>query len=169
VLFTTAIAMLWPAGAGMTARAVPDRARTLASELAGLFSRDRDLAIAQNDALQRLRDANDRLWSGLAPEGLGEIYGGHPEFEAVSLDAAFHSRSEVLESGDPLAGVQEVHWEIHRAMVGYQNAAEDRRHLAGEIGEATARFIDALIDAGWTREDAESANVDELAAGDDHD
>jgi hypothetical protein len=165
VLFTTAIAMLWPAGAGMTARAVPDRARTLASELAGLFSRDRDLAIAQNDALQRLRDANDRLWSGLAPEGLGEIYGGHAEFEAVSLDAAFHARSEVLESGDPLAGVQEVHWEIHRAMIDHQNAAEDRRHLAGEIGEATARFVDALIDAGWTRQDAESANVDELAKG----
>jgi hypothetical protein len=147
----------------MTARAVPDRARTLARELAGLFTRDRDLAIAQNDALQRLRDANDRLWSGLAPEGLGEIYGGHAEFEAVSLEAAFHARSEVLESGDPLAGVQEVHWEIHRAMIDHQNAAEDRRHLAGEIGEATARFVDALIDAGWTRQDAESANVDELA------
>jgi hypothetical protein len=115
--------------------------------------------------VQRLRDANDRLWSGLAPEGLGEAYGGHPEFEAVSLEAAFHARSEVLESGDPLAGVQEVHWEIHRAVVGYQNAAEDRRHLATEIGEVIARFVDALIDAGWTRQDAESAKVDELAKG----
>ena len=65
----------------------------------------------------------------------------------------------MLESGDPLAGVQEVHWEIHRAMIDYQKAAEDRRHLASEIGEAIARFIDALIDAGWTRQDAERADV----------
>ncbi len=149
----------------MTARAVPDRARTLARGLGGLFARDRDLAFAQNAVLQRLRDANDRLWSGLAPDGLGEIYGGHPEFEAVSLEAAFHARSELLESADPLAGVQEVHWEIHRAMIDYQNTAEDRRHLAGEIGEAIAQFVDSLINAGWTRQDAESANVDELAAG----
>lgn len=153
----------------MTARVVPDRARGLARELRGLFTRDRDLAIAQNTALQRLRDANDRLWSGVAPEGLAEIYGGHPGFEAVSLEAAFHSRSEILESADPLAGVQEVHWEIHRAMIDYQNAAEDRRHLAGEIGEAIARFVDALINAGWTRHDAENANVDELAEGGDRD
>ncbi len=152
----------------MTARVVPDRARGLARELASLFTRDRDLAIAQSEALQRLRDANDRLWSGLAPEGLEEVYGGHPEFEAVSLEAAFHARSQVLESGDPLAGVQEVHWEIHRAMIDHQTAAEDRRHLASEIGEAIARFIDAPVDAGWTREDAERANVEELARG-DHD
>jgi hypothetical protein len=105
LLASPAFAMVWPAEAG---RAVPDRARTFARALAGLFTRDRDLAIAENDALQRLRDANDRLWSGLAPEGLGEIHGEHPEFEAVSLEAAFHTRSEVLESGDPIAGVQEA-------------------------------------------------------------
>jgi hypothetical protein len=44
-------------------------------------------------------------------------------------------------------------------MIDYQKAAEDRRHLASEIGEAIARFIDALIDAGWTRQDAERADV----------
>ena len=54
-------------------------------------------------------------------------------------------------------------------MIDHQNVAEDRRHLAAQFGEAIARFVDALIDAGWTRRDAENANVDELAAGDHND
>jgi hypothetical protein len=38
-----------------------------------------------------------------------------------------------------LQTVQELHWSIHRATLDYQEASEDRRHLAAEIGERTER------------------------------
>lgn len=73
--------------------------------------------------------------------------------------------SEVVESADPLAGVREAHREICRAMIDHQNAAEDRRHLLVRSVRRSPGLVDALTDAGWTREDSEGANVDGLVKG----
>jgi hypothetical protein len=144
---------------------VSARARELATELERLFAGDSEIAKRLNDAHHRLAAANDRLWSGLHPEGLSAVYGDHPEFEAVQLEAALDSRSEILESGDPLGQLQQAHWEIHKAHLDYQEAAEDRRQLAADIGEVIARFVDELVANGWPEEDARNANVHDLAGG----
>ena len=62
-----------------------------------------------------------------------------------------------------LALVQEIHWTIHRAFTEYQTVSERRRQLAADAGELIARFIDALVAAGWSEEAARNANVDELS------
>jgi hypothetical protein len=146
-------------------RIAPISARTLADELARLFEADVVLAERLNDAHQRLLAANDRLWTGLHPDGLQALYGDQSGFEAVQLEAAVDSRSEVLESSDPLGRLQEAHWAIHRAHHDYQEAGEDRRHLAADIGEAIGRFVDALVAAGWTEEEARNADVRAIARG----
>lgn len=50
---------------------VPARARELAARLSALFERDVEIVRRLNDAKSRLRDANERLWSGLAPDASG--------------------------------------------------------------------------------------------------
>jgi hypothetical protein len=114
-----------------------------------------------NDAHRRLRDANDRLWSGLHPGGLAAAYGKHPAAVAVE------SRSEALEADDPLAAVQQVHWRIHRAHLDYQDATEQRRQLAVDVGELTPELVEVLIAARWTEDLARNANVLELARAQD--
>ena len=47
---------------------VPEKARALAAQLSALFHRDQLIAARLNDAQHRLMAANDRLWSGLAPD-----------------------------------------------------------------------------------------------------
>ena len=64
---------------------------------------------------------------------------------------------------DPLAAIQQVHWQIHRAFIAYQTVAEERRQLAAEIGELVRQLVDALLTAGWTEEQARNTNVHELA------
>ncbi len=55
---------------------VPARARELAARLSVLFERDVEIVRRLNDAQSRLRDANERLWSGLAPDAFGLVYDG---------------------------------------------------------------------------------------------
>ena len=141
-------------------RAVPEQARRLAAELERRIARDAELATQLNDAQRRLRDANDRLWSGLHPDGIAMIYSEHP---AAVEAAAAHNRSGVLDSPDPLRAVQHVHWSIHKAFTSYQSAAERRRHLAAEIGELASDLITTLLGAGWSEHDAREARVDDLA------
>jgi hypothetical protein len=43
--------------------------------------------------------------------------------------------------------------------IAYQTIAEQRRHLAPDIGE----LVDVLVAAGWTEEQARNTNVYELA------
>ena len=50
-----------------------------------------------------------------------------------------------------------------RAFTDYQTVSERRRQLAADTGELIARFIDALVAAGWSEEEARNANVDELS------
>jgi hypothetical protein len=62
-----------------------------------------------------------------------------------------------------LGALQQAHWAIHGAFCDYQTAAEERRQLAADTGEVIRRFVDALVAAGWSEEQARSANVYELA------
>ena len=60
-------------------RAVPAHARELAAQLSALFERDVEIVEQLNDAHDRLADANERLWSGLAPDEFGVLY---PDFRS---------------------------------------------------------------------------------------
>jgi hypothetical protein len=141
-------------------RPAPERACQLAGELELRFARDAELARRLNDAHERLRRANDRLWWGLHPDGMATLYGEHPA--AVEVAFAEH-RSEALCAPDPLQAIQQAHWQIHRAHCDYQDAAEERRQLAVDVGEITRSFVDELIAAGWSEQEARNANVHELA------
>ena len=66
---------------------------------------------------------------------------------------------------DPVIDPLTVHEQIRRAFWAHQQAAEERRQLAVDVGELSARLTDALTAAGHTVEQARSANVHELAAG----
>ena len=148
----------------MTGTVTP-AARHIAAQNADAFDPDQQLAVALNEAQQRLQAANERLWRGLHPDGLAAVYGHLPQFETVQLEASLDSGSEVLSSPDPLGAIQEVFWEIHRAFNGYQHAAEDRRVLASEIGELIRGLITELQSVGWDEQEARNANVRELAQG----
>lgn len=64
-------------------------------------------------------------------------------------------------AADPLA----IHHQIHRAFCAYQEASEQRRQLAVDVGELSQQLTDALTAAGYHPQQARSANVHELAAG----
>jgi hypothetical protein len=140
--------------------AISESARELAVQLARRLAQDSELAQRLCDAQQRLAHANDRLWWGLHPDGLAAVYGEHP----AAIDVAFaENRSEVLGAPDPLAAAQQVHWSIHRAFTDYQTAAEERRALAADTGESIREFVDALVAAGRTEQQARNADVQQLA------
>jgi hypothetical protein len=141
---------------------ISQTAHELAAQLEQQFGRDADLAKRLCKAQRRLEHANDRLWWGLHPDGLAAVYGEHPAAVEVALA---EGRSEVLGAPDPLRAVQRVHWSIHKAFNDYQTAAEERRRLAADTGELIGRFVDALVAAGWSEEQARDANVHELASG----
>ena len=142
-------------------RSVPESARRLAAQLDGQFGQDAALAEKLNAVQWRLRRANDRLWWGLHPDGLAAVYGEDPA--AVDLAFAEH-RSEVLGAPDPLAAIQQVHWQIHRAFIAYQAVAEERRQLAADTGELIHQLVHSLLAVGWTEEQARTTNVRELAS-----
>jgi hypothetical protein len=144
-------------------RTVSDRARQLATELQRLFATDTELAEQLNDAHRRLLDANDRLWSGLHPDGLRALHGAHPAPEAAQRKTIVAGRSQVLDSPDALGALQEVHWQIHLAHCGGQQVGEERRRLAAATGEVIRTFLDELIAAGWSEQEARDANLHELA------
>jgi hypothetical protein len=131
-----------------------------------LFERDVEIARRLNDAGRRLRDANERLWSGLSPDAFGLVYDGGAPAGASQVAVLV---SDALSSGRPgsetavLGALQQAHWTIHRAFHDYQTAAEERRQLAADTGEVIRRFVDALVAAGWSEEQARGANVYELA------
>ncbi len=147
--------------------AISESARELAVQLARRLAQDAELAQRLCDAQQRLAHANDRLWWGLHPDGLAAVYGEHP----AAIDVAFaENRSEVLGAPDPLGAAQQVHWSIHRAFIDYQTAAEERRALTADTGESIREFVDALVAAGWTEQQARNVDVHKLAhaSADDH-
>ena len=56
-----------------------------------------------------------------------------------------------------------LHHQIHRAFRAYQDAAEQRRQLAVDVGETAQQLTDTLTAAGWTTQQARQANVHQLA------
>jgi hypothetical protein len=154
----------------MIAASLPDGftipARALAARLAALFERDVAIVERLNDAQRRVRDANERLWSGLSPDAFGLIYDG----------AAPAGQSEIAKmigdarrAGGPdadtavLGALQDVHWAIHRSFCAYQSACEERRQLAVDVGELSQQLTEVLCAAGWSRGDARNADVHKLA------
>jgi hypothetical protein len=108
---------------------------------------------------------------GLHPDALGLIYDATAavgEGESVIAGAMV----DALRSGLPAAevqaavlpGLQEAHWMIHRGFSEHQQLSEDRRHLAAEVGELIAALVAELIAAGWSEEQARTADVHQLAA-----
>jgi hypothetical protein len=75
------------------------------------------------------------------------------------------ARSNDRLRSDPAADPLQVHHQVHRAFCAYQQASEQRRQLAVDVGELSQQLTDALTAAGYHREHARSANVHELAAG----
>jgi hypothetical protein len=65
----------------------------------------------------------------------------------------------------PAAGPVGIHEQIRRAFWTYQHASEQRRQLAVDVGELSQQLTDTLTSAGYSRQQARSANVDALAAG----
>jgi len=142
-------------------RVVPALARELAARLSALFERDVEIVERLNDAQRRVREANERLWSGLSPDAFGLIYDG--------VRPAGSSQIAALMDGAPdakpavLGALGQVHWSIHRGFCEYQSACEERRQLAIDVGEITAKFIEVLCAAGFSEADARGANVHEFA------
>ena len=141
-------------------RSVPDRARTLAAELALRFAQDAQLATRLNAARRRLQHPNERLWSGLHRDAIAAVYDEQPT--AIDV-ASTQDRSNVVGAPNPLQAVQRIHWQIHRAHCDYEASAEHRRELAALIGELSHEFVATLVAAGWSEQDVRGANVDKLA------
>jgi hypothetical protein len=129
----------------------------LADVLAALFERDRQLAVALNTAQRRLLAANDRLTVAM-PFGAVLGLGGADRGVAGR-------RPPVLDAESPVAALGEVAQRIRRAFVDYQHAAEQRREVAADVGEATVRLVDALIAAGFSDTQARRADVRALRHG----
>ena len=147
--------------AGRLDQTVSARARELAARLSALFIADQGIAVRLGEPQRRLALANDRLWSGLAPDALGLIYD-------ATAPAGHSQIAKLIERGSQtavLGALQEIHWTVHRAFCEYQSACEERRQLAVDVGELAAQLTDALCAAGWARQDARSVNVHQLANG----
>jgi hypothetical protein len=153
-------------------REVPARARELAVRLSALFHSDCRLAGLLNEAQDRLRHANDGLWSGLQPDALGLVYddaggvvvGDRASPIAGRLIAALSDRGQRDVETAVLEALQQAHWRIYRAFHDYQSACEERRQLAVCVGELSQQLAAELAAAGWPEEAARSADVHELAA-----
>jgi hypothetical protein len=155
---------------------VPDAARQFAGRLADAFEQDQRIAEQQNACQHRLQAANGQLWSGLHPDALGLLYDDthavgiaepatvRSQITAVMADARRAGAGEEEVETVVLRAVQEVHWTIHRAFSEHQRLGEDRRHLAAEIGELIAGMVAELVAAGWTEDEARTADVRALAA-----
>jgi len=131
------------------------------------------LAEQLNDAQRRLQAVNDQLWSGLHPDALGLIYDdtaavgvreGGSVIAGAMLDALRSGLPAAEVEAAVLGGLQEAHWAIHRAFWDYQRLGEDRRHLAAVLGELIAGLVSGLVAAGWTEDEARTADVRQLTA-----
>jgi hypothetical protein len=85
----------------------------------------------------------------------------------AALSGAHHllDRANDRLRSDPAVDQLVVHEQIHLAFCAYQQASEQRRQLAVDVGELSQQLTDALTTAGYPAEHARSANVRELAAG----
>jgi hypothetical protein len=164
-----------PEGSAGPPAHVPGRARDLAASLAALFERDSQIVRRLNDAQSRVQNANGRLWSGLHPDALALLYDDtnavgiaadgriRSEINAVMIDQLHDGADEQQLETAVLAVVQEIHRTIHRAFLDYQTASEERRQLAVDVGELAHQLTAVLTAAGWTEQQARTANVNNIA------
>ena len=151
---------------GSSRRAVPARARGLACRLSALFERDVEIVERLNDAQRRLYDANERLWVGLSRDALCLVYDGSAPAGVSQIAALMADACRAAGSGinaAALSVLQETYCAIRSGFHAYQAACEERRQLAFEVGELSRRLTDALCAAGWSADEARSADVHELA------
>jgi hypothetical protein len=145
---------------------VPARARELAARLSALFERDVEIVGRLNDAQSRLRDANERLWSGLAPDAVGLVYdGAAPAGQSQIAQLMSDARSADGPDIDVavLGALQQIGWAIHGAFCAYESACEERRQLAVDVGELSQQLTEVLRAAGFSADDARNADVHKLA------
>jgi hypothetical protein len=147
-------------------RMVPALACELAGRMSALFAQDVEIVGRLNDAQRRLQSANERLWSGLSPDAFGLVYDGSgpagaSEIAALTADARRAGGAD--SDAAALSVLQETHWAIRSGFHAYQAACEERRQLAFEVGELARQLSDALCAAGWSADEARSADVHELA------
>jgi hypothetical protein len=142
---------------------VPALARELAARLSVLFERDIEIVERLNDAQRRLREANERLWSGLSPDAFGLIYDDAAVAAAGSSEVAALMNGACDAESAVLGALGQIHWSIHRGFCEYQSACEERRQLAVEVGELSQQLTDVLCGVGFSEDDARQANVHELA------
>lgn len=153
-----------PAGNGR--RAVPAKARELAARLSALFAKDVEIVVRANDAQRRLAQANERLWSGVAPDAFGVIYDGAAPAGTSPIARLIDAPLPAGRAGTQtalLTALQDAHWQVRRGFCEYQSACEERRQLAAGVGETIREFVDVLVSAGWSEDEARNANVHELA------
>jgi hypothetical protein len=109
---------------------------TVPDHARALAARLAGLFEADQEIVVRLNDAHDRL-------------------------AAANDRLWIEPAADPVG----IHHQIRRAFWTYQHASEQRRQLAVDVGELSQQLTDTLTAAGYSRQQARSANVDAVAAG----
>jgi hypothetical protein len=150
-----------PPSEGSGTGVVGAEVRVLADVLGLLFERDRQLAIALNTAQRRLLSANERLTIATP---VGAVLCGAFGARAADVGVA-ERRPAVLDADSPVAALGEVADSIRRAFADYQYAAQGRRDVAADIGEATVRLADALMAAGFSDAQARRADVRALRHG----
>jgi hypothetical protein len=138
-------------------------ARGLAARLSALFERDVEIVGRLNDAQRRLLGANDRLWSGLAPDAFGLLYDGAAPSGESQIAELIGGGCGVGQPGSESRVLQASLETIRRAFYRYQGACEERRQLAFEVGELSMQLTEELVAAGWSEADARDADVHELA------
>jgi hypothetical protein len=143
----------------MSARVSP-QTQAIAAAISALFDRDHEIVLALNDASRRLRDANDRLTSGLSAEALQAVYG--PAGPDLGLSG---EKPPVLREEFPVEALANVARTIRVAHIDYQSRAEDRRQLAYDVGEQNAALTQALTRDGFTPNEIAVADVHALAEG----
>jgi len=148
-----------------------------AARLAELFAHDSNIVQRLNEAQARLEEANLGSWTGIHHDALALLHadtrtagiradgGNRSEIVAVLIDYLNAVADQRAVEAAVLAVAQEVHWTIQRALVDLQGAWEERRQLAADVGELTRHLINTLAAAGYTEQQARSANVHQLAEG----
>ncbi|MEA2187518.1 MAG: hypothetical protein QOK16_2529 [Solirubrobacteraceae bacterium] len=130
----------------------------LADVLAALLEHDRQLAVQLNAAQAELLGAADQVRDGVSGDDRARTL--------LGAAGRYHGFAAAPETGLPAAGAGEAVGEtIRRAFLEYQRAAEQRRQVAADVGEATVRIVDALIVAGYSEAQARTADVRGLRDG----
>ena len=141
-------------------RSVPDRARTLAAELALRFAQDAQLATRLNAARRRLQHPNERLWSGLHRDGSPPSTTSIPPPSTSRQRKTAPTLSAHQTRCRPFSGSTGRSTERTATMRPTQSIGESSPHSSAS---SRSEFIATLVAAGWSEHDVRGANVDKLA------